>query len=62
LAITLHEAQELTKLGRLQQQLAKADPLILDELSYVSFNQAHAQLLFQVSFVVKTCFTSMAIA
>jgi DNA replication protein DnaC len=48
LAITLHEAQEMTKLGRLQQQLAKADLLILDELSYVSFNQAHAQLLFQV--------------
>jgi len=40
--------ETLTRLGRLQQQLTKADLLILDELSYVSFNQAHAQLLFQV--------------
>ncbi|TCL70755.1 IstB-like ATP binding protein [Hydrogenispora ethanolica] len=48
LAIALHEAQELKKLGRVQQQLAKTNLLILDELSYVSFNQAHAQSLFQV--------------
>jgi DNA replication protein DnaC len=47
LATQLNEAQELKRLSRMQHQLSKVDLLILDELSYLSFNKNHAQLLFQ---------------
>ena len=44
----LAEAQEFKRLSRLQTQLFKADVLILDELSYLTFSKVHAELLFHV--------------
>ncbi len=38
----------LTLLGKLERQLAKADLLILDELSYLGFNRYESDLLFKV--------------
>jgi len=35
-------------LVKLERILAKADPLILDELSYLSFNRHQSELLFKV--------------
>ena len=35
-------------LSRLQKSIANADLLILDELSYISFNRHQSELLFQV--------------
>ncbi len=35
-------------LGKLERTLAKADLLILDELSYLSFNRHQSELLFKV--------------
>src|SRR5690606_7767959 len=42
------EAQEAKRLSRLQAQLLKLDVLILDELSYLTFSKAQAELLFHV--------------
>ena len=36
------------RLGKLERTLAKADLLILDELSYLSFNRHQSELLFKV--------------
>jgi len=44
----LEEAQKQYRLERLLGQLAKADLLIVDELGYLSFGRAGAELLFQV--------------
>ena len=44
----LIEAQEYKKLLRLEKQLAKADLLIVDELSYLTFNRHQSELLFKV--------------
>ena len=44
----LTEAREEHRLTRLIRQLAKADLLIIDELSYLTFSKASAELLFQV--------------
>jgi DNA replication protein DnaC len=44
----LIEAQEYKKLLRLEKQLAKADLLIIDELSYLTFNRHQSELLFKV--------------
>lgn len=44
----LAEAQEFKRLSRLQAQLFKADVLVLDELSYLTFSKVHAELLFHV--------------
>ncbi len=48
LATALIEAQEFKSLGKLEKQLSKADLLILDELSYLSFNRYQSELLFKV--------------
>ena len=44
----LSEAKESYKLGRIEKSLQKYDLLILDELSYLSFNRYQSELLFQV--------------
>jgi DNA replication protein DnaC len=44
----LIEAQEYKKLTRIEKQLAKADLLIIDELSYLTFNRHQSELLFKV--------------
>lgn len=44
----LVEAQENSNLGRFLRQLARLDLLIIDELSYLSFNKHQSELLFQV--------------
>lgn len=48
LSTQLTEAQDPYKLEKLQKAIAKADLLILDELSYISFNRHQSELLFQV--------------
>lgn len=48
LATQLVEARENKQLMRLEKQLEKADLLILDELSYLSFNRHQSELLFKV--------------
>lgn len=48
LSIELTEARDTYQLGKLERQLAKADLLILDELSYLSFNRYESDLLFKV--------------
>jgi DNA replication protein DnaC len=44
----LEEAQKQYRLDRLLAQLDKADLLVIDELGYLSFSRAGAELLFQV--------------
>lgn len=44
----LLEAQEQRRLSRLERQLSKVQLLILDELSYLTFNRPSAELLFQI--------------
>ena len=48
LSTELTEARDNYQLGRLERQLAKADLLILDELSYLSFNKFESDLRGQV--------------
>lgn len=48
LANELAEAQEYHRLSKIEKQLAKINLLILDELSYLSFNKHHSELLFQI--------------
>ena len=48
LSTQLAEAQDTYKLEKLQKSLARADLLILDELSYISFNRHQSELIFQV--------------
>lgn len=48
LSTELCEAKDNYQLGRLERNLAKADLLILDELSYLSFNRHQSELLFKV--------------
>lgn len=48
LATDLIEAENEQRLGKLIKQLSKLDLLILDELSYLSFNKYQSELLFQV--------------
>jgi DNA replication protein DnaC len=48
LVTRLEEAQKQYQLDRLRTQLDKVDLLICDELGYLSFSQAGAELLFQV--------------
>lgn len=48
LSTELCEAKDHYNLGRLERSLAKADLLILDELSYLSFNRHQSELLFKV--------------
>lgn len=44
----LIEAQDNHKLIRLEKQISKADLLIIDELSYLTFNRHQSELLFKV--------------
>ena len=44
----LIEAQDNHKLMRLEKQLSKAELLIIDELSYLTFNRHQSELLFKV--------------
>jgi len=44
----LIEAQDNHKLLRLEKQLSKVDLLIIDELSYLTFNRHQSELLFKV--------------
>ena len=44
----LIEAQEYKNLIKLEKQLAKVDLLIIDELSYLTFNRHQSELLFKV--------------
>ena len=46
LSTELCEANNNYHLGKLERTLAKADVLILDELSYLSFNWHQSELLF----------------
>lgn len=48
LANEMTEAKDPRTLTRLMKSLTKVDLLILDELSYVSFNRHQSELLFQV--------------
>jgi len=48
MATELSEAQEYKRLGKLQKTLSTVDLLILDELSYSSFNRYQSELLFNV--------------
>lgn len=48
LVLLLEEAQQQHRLDRLLAQLDRLDLLIVDELGYLSFSRAGAELLFQV--------------
>lgn len=48
LSTELTEARDSYQLGKLERNLEKADLLILDELSYISFNKYESELLFKV--------------
>lgn len=48
LSTELCEAKDNYRLGKLERTLAKADLLILDELSYLNFNRHQSELLFKV--------------
>ena len=48
LSTKLCEAKDNYHLGKLERTLAKVDLLILDELSYLSFNRHQSELLFKV--------------
>ena len=48
LANSLIEAQDNRALMKLEKQLASADLLIIDELSYLTFNLHQSELLFKV--------------
>lgn len=48
LATELTEARDAYQLGRIERQMEKTDLLILDELSYLSFNKFESELLFKV--------------
>ena len=44
----LIEAQEYKKLMKIEKQLSKIDLLVIDELSYLTFNRHQSELLFKV--------------
>ncbi|SFL37344.1 IstB-like ATP binding protein [Gracilibacillus orientalis] len=48
LANELAEAQQYNSLSKIEKSLAKIDLLILDELSYLTFNRHQSEMLFQV--------------
>ena len=48
LSTELTEARDNYQLGKLERQLDRTDLLILDELSYLSFNKYESDLLFKV--------------
>ena len=48
LSTELTEARDNYQLGKIERQLSRTDLLILDELSYLSFNKYESDLLFKV--------------
>jgi len=48
LSTELCEARDSYRLGKLERSIEKADLLILDELSYLSFNRHQSELLFKI--------------
>jgi DNA replication protein DnaC len=48
LATMLVEAREQRKLLKLENQIQRSDLLIIDELSYISFNRHQSELLFKI--------------
>lgn len=48
LANQLAEAVQLHRLSKLEKSLSKVDLLIIDELSYLTFNRYQSEMLFQV--------------
>lgn len=48
LSTELCEARDARSLGKLETSVARAQLLILDELSYISFNRTQSELLFKV--------------
>lgn len=48
LAMELSEALQFNRLSKFERNLSKIDLLILDELSYLTFNRHQSELLFQV--------------
>lgn len=48
LATELTEARDAYQLGKIERQMEKTDLLILDKLSYMSFNKYESELLFKV--------------
>lgn len=48
LSTELIEARDNYSLGKLEKRILQADLLILDELSYISFNRHQSELLFKV--------------
>lgn len=48
LANELAEAVQFHRLSKLEKSLSKADLLLIDELSYLTFNRYQSEMLFQV--------------
>lgn len=48
LAAELAEAVQMNRLSRLEKNLSKIDLLIIDELSYLTFNRYQSEMLFQI--------------
>lgn len=48
LATELTEAAQVHRLSKLEKSLSKTDLLIIDELSYLTFNRYQSEMLFQV--------------
>ncbi len=48
LAAELAEAVQMNRLSKLEKSLSKIDLLIIDELSYLTFNRYQSEMLFQI--------------
>ena len=48
LSIELSEVKDNYALGKLEKRIQKVDPLIIDEMRYVSFDRFQSELLFKV--------------
>lgn len=48
LATELAEAVQMNRLSKIERNLSKVDLLIIDELSYLTFNRYQSEMLFQV--------------
>lgn len=48
LSTELAEAKDNYSLGKLEKKIRNVDPLILDEMGYVSFDRYQSELLFKV--------------
>jgi DNA replication protein DnaC len=57
LAVELREAKDGYQLRKKEKSIANADLLLLDELSYASFNREESELLFKVIATFSLTFT-----